>query len=166
MLPLAWLLDSPGFLDIEMKKFLFKGCTTMTPMPGFARKSSSLVCSRANLKRCRWPKNSDHNHKPSFSSRQPPRRWWRAEAHNWGQAEPSARTWEVFWTSRRRKRGGRWSKVSLNNQKKSLKKWLFSETAPPWWGEASPVSGEGRPAAGERCKVSFSLLLAPSNEFV
>ena len=34
----------------------------MTRMPGSARKSSSSVCSRANWRRCRWPRNSDHLH--------------------------------------------------------------------------------------------------------
>ena len=132
----------------------------MTPMPGFARKSSSLVCSRANLKRCRWPKNSDHKW-PSFSSRQPPRRWWRAEAPSWGQAEPSARTWEVFWTSRRRRRGGRWLKVSLTNQKKNLKK-LFQWNCSTLEGRS--LTSRWRGSSSCR-RVLQGLILSPSCSF-
>ena len=163
MLPQEWSLGLPGFhLKHSPKKLFFflKGFTTMTLMPGFAHKSSSLVCSRANWRRCRWPRNPDHI-RPSFWSRQPPRRWWRAEAPSWAQAEPSARTWGVFWTSLQRRRGGRWWKVSLKTKRKVWKNNYSSETAPPWRGEASPVSGEGCPTAGECFKVSLSLCLAP-----
>ena len=37
-----------------------------------------------------------------------------------------------------------------------MKKIFFSKTTSPRRREASPVGGEGRPSAGERCKVTFS----------
>ena len=136
----------------------------MTRMPGSALKSSSLVCSRANLRRCRWPGNSDHFDFPSDAGdRQEDAEEQELPVENKQSLLPEPER-DLGQVGRGGEVGGgeRWAA-----KRKEKKRWrtccTWSETAPPWWGEASPVCGEGRPTAGECCKVTFPLSLLQMN---
>ena len=134
---------------------LLKGCTTMTRMHGSALKSSSLVCSRANLRRCRWPGNSDHLEFPSDAGdRQEDGEEQELPVENKQSLLPEPER-DLGQVGRGGEVGGgeRWAPKRKEKMKNLLH--ISSETAPPWRGEASPVRGEGRPTAGECCKVTF-----------